>query len=156
MLERARLVILAATLLGASQVALATDPLTGRWEIDLARSKYDPGPPPKSAVRIQHLVGDALNVALEIILADGQSGDAQYTAKLDGKEHPVGRDPKSGTIVWTRADARTLEFQRKRDRQVVETGRLQVSEDGNEMTLASQGVNAAGQKFNDVVVYRKW
>jgi hypothetical protein len=154
--KSARVMILAATLLATCHAALAADPLTGRWEIDLAKSKYDPGPPPKSAVRIQHLEGDALNVALEIILADGQPGDAQYTAKLDGKEHPVGRDPNSGTIAWTRVDARTLEFRRRRDGQVVETGRLEVSEDGTEMTLASQGVNAAGRKFNDLVVYRKW
>jgi hypothetical protein len=148
----------AATLLAASQVTLAADPaagaLSGRWEINLAKSQYDPGPAPKSAVRIQQLEGDTLKVALEIIMADGRSGDATYSATLDGKERPAGGG--NATIAWTRIDARTLEYRRKRDGQIVESGRLQVSPDGKVLTVESSGVNAAGRKFNDRVVYDRW
>jgi hypothetical protein len=150
---RAHVVLAAAMLFATSHVALA-DPLTGRWEINLGKSKYDPGPPPKSAVRIQHLEGDTLKVALEIIMADGRSGDATYSATLDGKERAA-RGGKA-TIAWTRIDARTLEYRRKRNGQIVETGRLQVSEDRQQLTVEASGVNAAGQKFSDRVVYDRW
>jgi hypothetical protein len=152
-----KLWLLVPALLAISPSALAEDdPLSGRWELSVEKSRYDPGPAPLYAMRIQYVEGDELKVSLEITPPHGRSEDAQYTAKLDGKHHPAGRDPKSGTIAWTRIDARTLEYQRKRDGQVVETGRLQVTADGNELILTAKGVNAAGKSFNDRVVYDRW
>jgi len=40
------------------QVGFAqSDPLTGRWSLNLAKSKYSPGPPPRSTTAIWEAVG---------------------------------------------------------------------------------------------------
>jgi hypothetical protein len=37
--------------------AYASDPLTGTWELNLEKSKFSPGPPPKSQTRTYEVTG---------------------------------------------------------------------------------------------------
>lgn len=131
---------LAAAGLAGAQRSPTDEPLSGIWRLNLAKSRYDPGPPPQSATRVQHLEGDTLKVTLDIVLADGRERDVHFTARVDGKE-------------WKRIDARTLEFTRSTSAGS-ETGRLQVSEDGRELTLTTSGTDAKGA-FHHHLVYER-
>lgn len=154
-LGRMMLGVLGVLLLVSADMARAADPMSGRWEINLAKSKYDPGPPPRSAVRVHELEGDTIKVTLDIISASGRVRHAEFSRKLDGKEYPDSDDPHADTISWRRVDARTLEFEQKTRGKTTETGRLQVSEDGKELTLIWKGQNEEGEAFNNLAVFDK-
>lgn len=129
--------------------------MDGRWEINLAKSRYDPGPPPRSAVRVHQIQGDTITVTLDIVNAEGRARHAQFTRTLDGLEYADSDDPHADTIAWKRIDARTLEFTQKTAGSITESGRLQVSEDGRELTLSWKGRNAKGEAFDNLVFFDK-
>ncbi len=69
--------------------AQAADPMVGTWKLNVEKSKYDPGPAPKSATAKIEAAGDG-----EKLPADGVRGAdsiirVEYTAQYDGKDHPI-------------------------------------------------------------------
>jgi hypothetical protein len=52
-------------------------------------------------------------------------------------------------------DSQTIEFARKKGGKPVQTATSVVSKDGKTRTVTSVGVNAQGQKINNVGVYEK-
>ncbi len=141
--------------LAMPEMARAEDPMSGRWEINLAKSMYDPGPLPKSSVRVHEFEGDTIKVTLDMVSADGRARHAEFTRKLDGQEYPDSDDPHADTITWKRIDEHTIEFTQKTAGKVTETGKLQVTEDGTELTLNWKGKNAKGEEFDNFAVFDK-
>ncbi len=66
-----------------------TDPFIGIWKVDVAKSKYSPGPPPKSQTVTYEALGKAMKITSESINADGTKTLAVFTSELDGKEVPI-------------------------------------------------------------------
>src|SRR5277367_3746714 len=61
---RAVVIIIAALMF--SGIALAqNNPRYGTWKLNLAKSKFDPGPPPKSQIRTYEAVGKGQRCAVE-------------------------------------------------------------------------------------------
>jgi hypothetical protein len=91
------------------QVGFAqVDPFIGTWQINLAKAKYNPGPPPKSlTVNIQ---GDGQNrkVATVGIGSEGNPFASVTELAEDGKPHPVTGSLIVDADAWTRVDARTV------------------------------------------------
>lgn len=146
-------VVVGLLLLAWPQIARADDPMSGRWEINLAKSKYDPGPPPQSSVRVHEVDGDTIKVTLDIVSASGRARHVEFVRTLDGKEYPDKDDPHADTVAWQRIDERTIEFTQKTNGQTTETGRLVLSEDGRELTLTWKGRNDRGDPFHNVAVF---
>ncbi|HKZ73739.1 MAG TPA: hypothetical protein VJ011_06735 [Steroidobacteraceae bacterium] len=142
-------------LLTATQTASAADPMSGKWELNLSNSMYDPGPAPKSMVRMQAIDGDTITVTSDIVDADGQSRQLQYTAKLDGSDYPIIGALNADTIALKRIDARTLEFKQKKGGRTTLTGKHQVSDDGSELSISAKGKNAKGEEVSDLMVFDK-
>jgi hypothetical protein len=147
-------VVLAAV---ASGLLLAqSNPTIGTWRLSLAKSKYNPGPPPKSQTRTFEAQGDGVKVSVEGIAADGSRAAYSYAPKYDGKDYAItgsGRPGGSDTIAFKRIDAFTFEATLKKAGKVVVTNQLVVSKDGKVMTLNAKGTTASGQPVNDVVVF---
>ena len=61
----------------------------GTWKLNVAKSKYSPGPAPKSGNITFEASGDAVKRTGEQIAADGKKSSLSYTAKMDGKFYPV-------------------------------------------------------------------
>src|SRR5215813_12591005 len=132
-----------------------TDPFIGTWKLNLAKSKFSPGPPPKSQTAIYEAVGQGIKVTVKITDAEGKPIDLQYTVNYDGKDFPVTGYPDWDTQAWKRIDANTVEFTRKKAGKVVSTATSVVSKDGKTRTVMEKGVNAKGEKFSNIVVYEK-
>src|SRR5262245_31211367 len=96
--------LLGLILLAAPPTASAADPMTGKWQLNLTNSMYEPGPAPKSMVRTQEVEGDTIKVTDDIVEADGNARQVQYTAKLDGKDYPISGAPNADTIALKRVD----------------------------------------------------
>ena len=141
------------TLAGVS--AQATDPRVGTWKLNLQKSKYNPGPPPKSQTLTIEPSGQSEKVTSEVTGPDGARMTIVYTAAYDGKDHPITGSNVADTVSLKRVDARTSERTDKKAGKVVQTFTRVVSADGKTMTVTIKGTNAEGQPMNNVVVFEK-
>jgi hypothetical protein len=132
-----------------------TDPLIGTWKLNLAKSKFSPGPPPKSQTVTYEAVGQGVKVTVKGTDAEGKPIDAQYTGNYDGKDYPVTGNPNWDTISLKRIDAYTVEFTRKKAGKVVGTGTSVVSKDGKTRTITTEEINAKGEKISNTAVFEK-
>ena len=151
------------TILGAAVLAsavLATaqskDPFVGTWRLNVAKSKYSPGPAPKSITTTYEAAGQGYKISVKNEPASGPVRQYSYTTNLDGKDVPVtGNNPNADMIAVKRIDANTLEVLNKRSGKVTTTQRNVVTPDGKIRTVTTTGTDAQGQKLNDVAVFEK-
>jgi len=132
-----------------------TDPFIGTWKLHLAKSKYSPGPPPKSQTVTFEAVGQGVKVTVKGTDAEGKPIDTQSTANYDGKDYPVTGNPNWDTVARKRIDAYKMEITRKKAGKVVSTATSVVSKDGKTRTVTEKGVNSKGEKISNTLVYDK-
>jgi hypothetical protein len=53
------------------RIALAQSELVGTWKLNVEKSKFNPGPAPKSSVLTYEAVGEGVKVAVEGVNAQG-------------------------------------------------------------------------------------
>jgi hypothetical protein len=157
-----RTTFMSMALLGMAIVALPqtgvaqSDPMSGLWQINLAKSKYDPGPPPKSQTVFVQGEGQNRKVTAVGITATGNPQLATFAELVeDGKPHPVTGLAGIDAQAYTRVDARTLNVSRLKDGKVVQTGTWVVSPDGKALTVTFTGTNANGRQVNNIFIYDK-
>ena len=139
-----------------SQSALAqSDPFLGTWVLNPAKSKYQPGPPPKEQTNVYEAAGQGVKVTTKGTDAAGKPTMTSYTASYDGKDYPVTGNPDWDMTSLKRVNPNTVEFTRKKAGKVVQTGSQVISADGKTRTITTTGVNAQGQKISNIAVYEK-
>ncbi len=151
-----RVAIVAAIVVVFSAVqafAQAKDPVVGTWVLNVAKSKFVPGPAPKSETRTYAIVGSEIKASSKGVEADGKASASEWTVVYDEKERPVTGDPDADMLSLKRVDANTTTFTEKRAGKVVLTGTRAVSKDGKTMTITTKGTNAKGEKVDVVQVY---
>ena len=130
----------------------------GTWKLDLAKSVYRLGPPPKGQTQKYEPRGDGINVTVETVAVDGFRIAYEYTANLDGRRYPMNGEltPNGAdTIAISRVDAFTIEAILRRAGDVVLTTRTVVSRDGKVLTHTSKGTNVKEQPTDSVTVFDK-
>ncbi len=135
--------------------AAAADQQSGTWKMNPAKSKYSPGPAPKSVTVKIESDADNIKLSSDGIDAAGNPTHVEFTAKYDGQDYPITGVPNAETIALKRIDASTTESTSKKAGQVVMTVRSVVSNDGKTRTSTFKGKDAQGQDVNNVVVYDK-
>ena len=135
--------------------AQASNPRLGTWKLNLAKSKYDPGPAPQSNTMKIEAAGEGEKATTEGVNAAGAPTKTEYTAQSDGKDYPLTGSQNADTVALKRVDARTIERTDKKGEKVVATSTRVVSEDGKTMTVTTKGTNAQGQAVNNVTVWDK-
>lgn len=135
--------------------AAQTDPAAGTWHLNVAKSKYDPGPAPKSNVVVIEVAGDVMKVTTKGVGPDGSPTATSYSSSLDGKDSPVTGAQDYDTMALKRINANRIEGTRKLKGKVVQTYTREVSKDGKTLTVTTTGTNAKGQKVSNVAVYEK-
>jgi hypothetical protein len=136
--------------------AQSKDPFIGTWRMNVAKSKYTPGPTPKSVTSTYEAVGQGYRVSVKNEPATGPVQQYSYTSNLDGKDVPVtGNNPNADTIAVRRIDANTLETVNKKGGKTTTTQKNVVSADGKTRTVTTTGTDGTGQKINNVAVFEK-
>jgi hypothetical protein len=133
-------------------LAQAPDPIIGTWEINLAKSTYDPGPPPKSGTAKYEAVEKGWKYSGKSVTADGKTSTGGWTAYFDGKDYPYTGDPDTDTISLKRIDRFTTEGTFKKAGKVTGHIKRVVSQDGKILTWTSEGTDAKGKPSKSVVV----
>jgi hypothetical protein len=142
---------------GATSLQAQSNPVVGTWKLNLTKSKFDPGPAPKSLTRTVVAEGDGLKYTFEGTSADGKAVAYGFTVKFDGKDYPVTGSMPAGadSISGKKIDANNYEATLKKGGKVIGTSKVSVSTDGKVATVDATGTNAAGAKTHDVQVYDK-
>jgi hypothetical protein len=136
-------------------VIAQSDPQVGAWRLNVAKSKYSPGPAPKSANTKIEAAGAGTKVVVDQVLSDDTVRHWEFTANYDGKDSPVTGNPDADTVARTRIDANTVQTISKKGGKVMTTQTSAVSSDGKTRTVTTKGVNASGQQVNNVAVYER-
>jgi hypothetical protein len=140
-------------MLGASALA-QTDSHVGVWKLNLAKSKYSPGPAPTSGTSTIEAAGAGTKVSVEQTLADGTKRQYSFTSAFDGKDAPVvGNNPDMDTVARTRVNPTTVKTVAKKSGKVTITQTSVMSSDGKTRTVTTTGTNAKGQRVNNVALY---
>ena len=148
-------VILAMAAPVADSIAQASDPVIGTWVLNVAKSKYDPGPPPKSVTRTYTPAPNGYTFVQDAVNAAGATTHVEFTAAFDGKYHPVTGNPNADSIMVKRVDANTVESSQKKGATVRFTSTRAVSKDGKTLTNTAKGTNAEGKPYINVEVFEK-
>jgi alkylation response protein AidB-like acyl-CoA dehydrogenase len=150
---------LAATWLLTAQPATAqgADPFAGVWQLNVEKSVYEAGRPPKSFTRTyEDRGGGVVLLTVESVSSAGASTRVHLVYKRDGKPYPESTlQARVIRMVAVRAvDASTEEVRVVDGRS--ETGNtLTVSRDRQTLTQTMKGVTADGRPFTNVIVYEK-
>jgi hypothetical protein len=154
---RAPLLVLAGVICMASLVTtvFATDNFTGTWKLNLEKSQYTPGPPPKSLTSRVEVMGDTVNFTFDGYDFTGKATiPDELSIKLDGKDYPIAADDLTrDTVAMKKIDDYTIEETNKKDGKVTTITRTVYSRDGKSRTATTTGMNAQGQRVNNVAVF---
>jgi len=138
---------------------LAQDnPFVGTWKFNVAKSKFEPGPAPKSQTRTVVADGDGAKYSLEGVAADGTAFSFSFTVKYDGKDYPItgtGAPGGADTIAIKRIGTHKAEAIEKKGGKEVGKATAEVSADGKVSTVKVKGKTLDGKEFSSVAVYEK-
>ena len=149
------LILAVAAIARISLPVQAGDHLAGTWELNVAKSKFNPGPPLKGSTRKFEALGDGLKFSGQNLNADGTTLTVEFTAYFDGKEYPIKGDPNADTLSLGRIDRFNTEGTFKKAGKVTYRVKRVVSQDGKIWTLTAEGTNTQGKPYSDVLVFDK-
>ncbi|HEX2521506.1 MAG TPA: hypothetical protein VHP35_05210 [Terriglobia bacterium] len=148
-------ITVATLLLVLGPVAQAPDNNVGTWKLNLAKSKYIPGPAPFEGTLKIEPETNGLKFTIHGTDAEGKPVDFEFSPRFDGKDYVVTGLPEADTIVLKRINANTIETVTKKGGKPVMTTRSVVSKDGKTRTSTQKGTNAKGERVNNTMVYEK-
>jgi len=129
---------------------------SGTWKLNLAKSNFSPGPPPRSQTLTYETVGQGFRATNEGIDAQGNPTKGIFGVYLyDGKSYPVTGVPDFDASSYKVVNESTVEMTRTKAGKVVQTQTRVMSADGKTLTFTGTGTNANGQQINNIAVYDK-
>lgn len=141
----------AALLLSTS--ALAEDRWLGTWKLNVARSHYSPGAPPRSTTIKLENTERGLKYTSDGVDALGTRTHIEYIARFDGQDYPFKGSQAADTIVLRRIDDSTYEAILKKSGAIVTTATTVISRDGRTRVTTQRGKNAEGAEIYNTIVY---
>jgi len=139
----------------SSSVALAGENWIGTWKSDASKSKYSPGPGPKSMTLKFESTKDGIKLTSDGVAADGAAMHAEYTSKFDGKDVVWTGNPEADMCAATKINDNTYENIWKKGGKPMMTAKVVVSADGKTLTVNQTGTNVKGQAVANTVVYAR-
>lgn len=139
----------------ATYAADKADAAVGTWELNVSKSKFNPGPGPKSLTRVYKETADGMSLTVTGTSGDGSPVSMQSTFKYDGKDYAYTGAPGWDMIALKRVNGTTVKSTLKKGGKVVGTSTRSISEHGKVMTLTSKSTDSKGVQHEDVQVYEK-
>jgi len=147
--------LLLVPVLACTKVQQPPDPLVGTWTLNIARSKFRPGLPPKSMTVTYEQVPEGLHATSIVVLRDGTSSRNEYTAAYDGKDYPITGVAKVDAVTIRQIDTLTSERIDKRGGERVQSYLRQVYADGRTMIVTQKGADAMGSLVDHTMIFEK-
>jgi hypothetical protein len=155
-----RIVLGSAFVLALASLAFSQQPspLSGTWNLNVAKSNWSPGPPSRSATVVYEVTQNRIKAIRDNVTSQGQAAHIEFTCAFDGKPCPYqvytidGKpNPNVGAgNAWRKIDDYTYEFV-----STLTTTRMVVAKHGKTLTRTTTGKTDQGQAENDTAVYEK-
>lgn len=138
----------------AAALVAEQDPRVGVWKLDVAQSRFRPGPAPKSEIVTVTQEGDWIITRSEGVEADGSKFSHSKRYKRDGKEHKISSPEYDTFQVMVRTPFDSDALYRKKGK-VMLSGRSVVSPDRLTWTLITTGMDGKHKPVENRIVYRR-
>lgn len=139
----------------SGSIALAAENWLGTWKVDLEKSKYSPGPAPRSYVLKFEATPGGIQFTGDGVSAEGKATHSTFLSKFDGKDVPYKGNPDADTASPRKIDDNSYDNTWKKGGKATVTAKVVVSADGKTMTITQTGTNAKGEAVNHSIVYNK-
>ena len=128
--------------------AAQTDRFVGTWKLNVAKSKFNPGPPAK---------GETVTIAqdkvsVEEVTADGKTENWSYTPSPGATATITGMENSS--VMEKKVNDHTMEHTWKMGNATMQ-GRGVLSKNGKKMTYTLTGTNQEGKPLHNVLIFEK-
>ena len=129
------------------------DLVLGAWELDLSRSTFSPGPPPRSEIRSYQEEHEGIKAEILTVNADGTRTHMEYTASFNDVIAAVTGSQQTDAIRMRRVDAYTAESSLSYLGNPIGVARRVVSKDGQTLTITLD--RTAPGVVRNIEVYRR-
>ena len=149
-------VMLAALLMGlvaTDALAQTPAPWLGTWKLNVAKSRFNPGPPPTSMTVTNTAAADGgYEQVTEVVTSSGKAMRFEFYAKPDGKDYPI-KGPPNETIWVKVTDSPDSVWEVKKDGKVIQRGHTTYGRDGKTRTMTRTTIDGKGQEFESVLEF---
>ena len=137
----------------SGSVLLAAENWLGTWKLNVAKSKYSPGPAPKSWTLKFEATADGIKLTFDGVDPEGKATHGEYVSKFDGTDVPFAGNPDADTASAKKIDDNSYENVWKKDGKTTITAKAVVSDSGKTLTITLVGTNAKSETVKNVGVY---
>jgi len=137
--------------------AMGQSAFVGTWKLNVAKSKFEGAPAPKSLTRTVTADGGSLKYSFEGVAADGTKVAYGFTTKLDGSDSAVSGNGMPGgadTVALKKVSDHKIEGHTKKGGKEIGKVAAEVSADGKTSTVKTEG-KVDGKEVKAEQVYEK-
>ena len=144
------------TALANSALAGKMDALLGDWDLNIAKSKFEPRPPMKKyTMKVIDAGTGHLLVKSDWIESDGTPGHVEYSTAFDGKPISILDYPAADTVTDTMLNSTTWKSVWTKDGKIVESELQTISADGKTLRDTDEGKDEKGKKYKNRLVFER-
>jgi hypothetical protein len=129
----------------------------GSWSLNVARSTYDPGPPPykRATYTIEPWGSDGMKVIYDLVHPRGGVTHLEWQGRIDGTDYPLQGIDAFVTYAYNQVSPGVYETIVKMGGRPAAKSTITLSPDGQTMTTTTKGVESGGRAVTTVAVYEK-
>ncbi len=146
--------LLTAITLGALLAAAQPDPVVGVWKLNLARSRFNPGPAPRSQTRTYIETPNGIRVTIRSVDLNGRSATIEFPEKYDGKDYAVQGSDIADALAMVRINDYMAEATMKHGGMVVATARRLITDEGKTLVISFKD-RSSERPVDNELVYEK-
>jgi hypothetical protein len=129
--------------------------ILGTWNLVIEKSKFNPGPPPKSEVRTYVQTPQGILATITTVQQDGKKRTISYPWQTDGIERAVVGSELLDTIRLEKVDNLTAEATLRHGDKVIASERRTLALDGKTMTIVVKDSSLEDRPIDITAVYEK-
>jgi hypothetical protein len=149
-------VSLGITALAGTAAAGKLDSLLGDWDLNVAKSKFEPSPPMKKyTMKVIDAGTGHLLIKSDWIDADGTVGHVEYSTSFDGKPISLIDYPIADTVTDTMVNATTWKSVWTKHGKIVERELETIAADGKVFRELDKGRDEKGRKYKNHLVFER-
>jgi hypothetical protein len=134
------------------------NPFLGTWKLNVAKSKFEGAPAPKSQTRTVEQQGNGVKYSFEGVAADGTPIAFSFVTYYDGTEAAIkgtGTPAGADSITLKRVNPHKIEGTLHKGGKDLGKVVAEVSNDGKIATVKGKGKTAEGKEYSTESVYDK-
>ena len=143
--------------LAVAVISAQDRPGLGKWKLNLEKSKYVPGPAPKSLTRTAEADGDKVKFTYDGVAASGGAISYTFTVTYDGKDYPITGSGATGgadSVSVKQLSPRSFTSTLKKAGAPVVNVQTEISADGKVLTQHASSADGKGS-INNTLVFEK-